>query len=49
MPVRKTSLYLLLKNRKLSRQSRSARVNRALGWAARALTAALSLLVVGCC
>ncbi len=44
--MRKTSLYLLLKNRKLSRQSRSARLNRSLGWTARALTAALSLLVV---
>ena len=44
--MRKTSLYLLLKNRKLSRQSRSIRVNRSLGWAARAVTATLALLVI---
>lgn len=44
--MRKTSLYLLLKNRKLSRQSRSARLNRFLGWAARAVTAALALLAI---
>lgn len=44
--MRKTSLYLLLKNRKLSRQSRSDRVNRSLGWTARALTAVISLLLV---
>ncbi len=42
--MRKTSLYLLLKNRKLSRQGRSVRVNRSLGWAARAVTATLALL-----
>ena len=44
--MRKTSLYLLLKNRKLSRQSRAARVNRSLGWTARALTAGVSLVVL---
>lgn len=44
--MRKTSLYLLLKRRNLSRQSRSARRNRSLGWAARALTSALALLLI---
>lgn len=44
--MRKTSLYLLLKNRKLSRQSRSARINRTLGWTGRTLTAVLSLLIM---
>ena len=45
--MRKIDLYLLLKNRRLSRQTRSARTDRSLGWVVRSVVAVVSILVIG--